>query len=34
MFFAHNHIIKYFLDRYIEKENPARKSSGEMSSLN
>ena len=24
MFIAHNHIIKYFLDRYIEKENPAR----------
>jgi len=24
MIFAHNHIIKYFLDRYIKKDNPAR----------
>ena len=30
MFFAHNHIIKYFLDRYIEKDNPARKDVEDM----
>jgi len=25
MLIAHNNLIKYFLDRYIEKDNPARK---------
>ena len=30
LFFAHNHIIKYFLDRYIKKDNPARKDVEDM----
>ena len=25
MLIAHNNLIKYFLDRYIEKDNPVRK---------
>ena len=30
MLYAHNHIIKYFLDRYIKKGNPARKDVEDM----
>ena len=30
MLFAHNHLIKYFLDRYIKKDNPARKDAENM----
>ena len=30
MLIAHNHLMKYFLDRYIKKDNPARKEVEDM----